>query len=433
MTDRKAYRAAVLHCLADPREVGSNDCCEYFEDGLLLVQDGIIERIGPATELLSALPAGCEVVEYPDALITPGFIDTHIHYPQLGIIGSYGTQLLDWLQSYTFPAEARFADPAHAHAQAERFLDELLRNGTTTALVFGTVHPQSVDEFFAACEKRNLRMIAGKVLMDRNAPAELSDTAESGYADSKALIERWHGKGRLHYAITPRFAPTSSPQQLAAAGRLLREYPDLYLHTHIAENRQEVEWVRQLFPERRNYLDVYDHHGLVGARSVFAHGIHLCDEECARLGESGAAVAFCPTSNLFLGSGLLDLARLEHHGVRVALGTDIGAGTSFSQLQTLNEAYKVLQLQGQTLDPYKALYLATLGGARALYLDDRIGNLQPGKEADFVVLDYSATPLLEHRLSQAKTLQERLFALMILGDDRVVKETFAAGVSVHCR
>lgn len=433
MADRKAYRAALLHCLADPREVGSNSCFEYFEDGLLLVQDGIIERIGPATELLSALPGGCEVVEYPDALITPGFIDTHIHYPQLGIIGSYGAQLLDWLQSYTFPAEVCFADPVHAREQAERFLDELLRNGTTTALVFGTVHPQSVDEFFMACEKRNLRMIAGKVLMDRNAPAELSDTAESGYADSKALIERWHGKGRLHYAVTPRFAPTSSGQQLAAAGRLLREYPDIYLHTHIAENRQEVEWVRELFPERRNYLDVYDHHGLVGARSVFAHGIHLCDEECARLGESGAAVAFCPTSNLFLGSGLLDLARLERHGVRVGLGTDIGAGTSFSQLQTLNEAYKVLQLQGQTLDPFKALYLATLGGARALYLDDRIGNLQPGKEADFVVLDYKATPLLDYRLSQAKTLQERLFALMILGDDRVVKETFAAGVSVHCR
>ncbi len=433
MTDRKAYRAALLHCLADPREAHSEQCVEYFDDGLLLVRNGIIERIGPATELLGELPAGCEVVEYPDALITPGFIDTHIHYPQLGIIGSYGAQLLDWLQSYTFPAEARFADPAHAREQAERFLDELLRNGTTTALVFGTVHPQSVDEFFKACEKRNLRVIAGKVLMDRNAPAELSDTAESAYADSKVLIERWHGKGRLHYAITPRFAPTSSAQQLAAAGRLLREYPDLYLHTHIAENRQEVRWVRELSPERRNYLDVYDHHGLVGARSVFAHGIHLCDEECARLGESGAAVAFCPTSNLFLGSGLLDLARLEHHGVRVGLGTDIGAGTSFSQLQTLNEAYKVLQLQGQTLDPFKALYLATLGGARALYLDDRIGNLLPGKEADFVVLDYRATPLLEHRLGQAKTLQERLFALMILGDDRVVMETFAAGMSVHRR
>ena len=433
MTDRKAYRAALLHCLADPREVGSEQCVEYFADGLLLVRDGIIERIGPATELLPELPESCELVEYPDALITPGFIDTHIHYPQLGIIGSYGAQLLDWLQSYTFPAEARFADPAHARTQAERFLDELLRNGTTTALVFGSVHPQSVDEFFTACEKRNLRMIAGKVLMDRNAPAELSDTAESGYADSKALIERWHGRGRLHYAVTPRFAPTSSAQQLAAAGRLLREYSDLYLHTHIAENREEVEWVRQLFPERRSYLDVYDHHGLVGARSVFAHGIHLCDEQCARLGESGAAVAFCPTSNLFLGSGLLDLARLEHHGVRVGLGTDIGAGTSFSQLQTLNEAYKVLQMQGQTLDPFRALYLATLGGARALYLDDRIGNLQPGKEADFVVLDYKATPLLDYRLSQAETLQERLFALMILGDDRVVKETFAAGESVHRR
>ncbi|HAQ72519.1 guanine deaminase [Stutzerimonas nitrititolerans] len=431
MSQIKAYRAALLHCLADPREVGIEASHEYFEDGLLVVEDGKVVRNGHAADLLSTLPAGTEVIEYKDALITPGFIDTHIHYPQTGMIASYGEQLLDWLDTYTFPTERAFADKVHAGEVAQVFLRELLRNGTTTALVFGSVHKESVDAFFEQAHKLDLRMIAGKVLMDRNAPDYLTDTAESGYADSKELIERWHGKGRLHYAVTPRFAPTSTPEQLALAGKLFQEYPDLYMHTHLSENRKEIEWVRELFPERKGYLDVYDHHGLIGARSVFAHGVHLCDDECQRLGETGSAVAFCPTSNLFLGSGLFDLERVEGFGVRVGLGTDVGAGTSFSQLQSLNEAYKVMQLQGKKLDPFKSLYLATLGGARALYLDDRIGSLQPGKDADFVVLDYKATPLIEYRLSQARSLEERLFALMILGDDRAVKETYAAGVSVH--
>lgn len=431
MSQRKAYRASILHSVADPREVGPEASYEYIDDGLLLVEEGRVLRVGIAERLLPTLGSEVEVVTYEHALITPGFVDTHIHYPQIGIIGSYGAQLLDWLETYTFPGEGRFVDPEFARNQAELFFEELLRNGTTTALVFGTVHKQSMDAFFTQAEKLNLRMIGGKVLMDRNAPDYLTDTPESGYADSRDLIERWHGRARLHYAVTPRFAPTSSPQQLDLAGRLFAEFPDLYMHTHLSENLAEIEWVKTLFPERKGYLDVYDHHGLVGERAVFAHGVHLHDDECRRLGETGSAVAFCPTSNLFLGSGLLDLARLEEHGVRVGLGTDVGAGTSFSQLQTLNEAYKVLQLQGQKLDPFKAFYLATLGGARSLYLDDRIGNLRPGKDADFLVLDYQATPLISHRLSQAQSLEEKLFALMILGDDRVVKETFAAGVSVH--
>jgi len=428
----KAYRAAILHSIADPAVVGVEQSYEYFEDGVLVVDNGQVAKVGHAVDLLPTLK-GVEITEYRDALITPGFIDTHIHYPQTGMIASYGEQLLDWLNTYTFPTEQQFADKAHAADVAGIFLKELLRNGTTTALVFGTVHKQSVDAFFEAAEALNLRMIAGKVLMDRNAPDYLTDTPESGYADSKELIERWHGKGRLHYAVTPRFAPTSTPEQLTLAGQLLGEYPDLYMHTHLSENRKEIEWVKALFPERKGYLDVYDHYKLIGARSVFAHGVHLCDDECKRLAETGSAVAFCPTSNLFLGSGLFDLNKLEEHGVRVGLGTDVGAGTSFSQLQSLNEAYKVMQLQGKKLDPFKSLYLATLGGANALYLDDKIGNFASGKDADFVVLDYNATPLISYRMQQAKTLDEKLFALTMLGDDRAVKETFAAGQSVYRR
>ncbi|WP_415755381.1 guanine deaminase [Pseudomonas leptonychotis] len=428
----KAYRAAILHSIADPAVVGVEQSYEYFEDGLLVIENGQVAKVGPAADLLPTLN-GVEITEYRDALITPGFIDTHIHYPQTGMIASYGEQLLDWLNTYTFPTEQQFADKAHAADVAGIFLKELLRNGTTTALVFGSVHKQSVDAFFEAAEALNLRMIAGKVLMDRNAPDYLTDTPESGYADSKELIERWHGKGRLHYAVTPRFAPTSTPEQLELAGKLFGEYPDLYMHTHLSENRKEIEWVKALFPERTGYLDVYDHFKLIGARSVFAHGVHLCDDECKRLAETGSAVAFCPTSNLFLGSGLFDLNKLEEHGVRVGLGTDVGAGTSFSQLQSLNEAYKVMQLQGKKLDPFKSLYLATLGGANALYLDDKLGNFLPGKDADFVVLDYNATPLISYRMQQAKSLDERLFALTMLGDDRAIKETFAAGESVHRR
>ncbi len=427
-----AYRGSILHSLADPTVVGVEQSYQYFADGVLVVEDGRILGAGPAAEWLPRL-AGAKLIEYPDALLVPGFIDCHTHFPQTGMIASYGEQLLDWLNRYAFPAERLCADPSYCAELAQRFLSELLRCGTTTALVFASVHAHSVDALFEAARALNLRLIAGKVLMDRNAPADLLDSAQSGYQESRALIERWHGQGRLHYALTPRFAATSSPAQLRLAGQLFQEYPDLYLHTHLSENRAEIDWVRALFPERAGYLDVYDHYGLVGPRAVFAHGLHLCDGECRRLAEAGSAIAFCPTSNLFLGSGLLDLPRLERHGVRVGLGSDIGAGTSFSQLQTLNEAYKVMQLQGQRLDPFKSLYLATLGGARALYLDDKIGNFAPGKEADFLVLDYRATPLLAYRLQQATSLAEQLFALTILGDDRVVKETFVAGRCVHRR
>lgn len=432
-TAQKAYRAAIIHSIADPADVAVEASYEYFEDGLMVVDNGKIIALGNAEDLLKTLAGDVEIVSYQDELITAGFIDTHIHLPQTGMVGSYGEQLLDWLNTYVFPCEKQFEDPEHSAQVADIFLKELLRNGTTTALVFGSRHKESVEALFSAAEKLNLRLIAGKVMMDRNAPDYLVDTAESSYVDSKALIERWHGKGRLHYAVTPRFAPTSTPEQLTLAGQLLTEYPDLYMQTHISENLKEVEWVKALFPERKNYLDVYDHFNLLGERSMFAHGVHLCDQECERLAETGSAIAFCPTSNLFLGSGLFNLPMAEKHKVNVGLGTDVGAGTSFSLLHTLNEAYKVMQLQGAKLSPFKSLYLATLGGARALRLEDKIGNLQPGSEADFVVLDYNATPLLAYRMSQATSIEERLFVLMTLGDDRTVSETYSAGALVHRR
>ncbi|MBD1577531.1 MULTISPECIES: guanine deaminase [Vibrio] len=424
---KTAYRSAIIQILADPNEVGIEQAYRYFEDGLLVVENGKIIDVGDHIETIAKHNSDMKMINYRDKIITAGFVDTHIHYPQTGMIASYGEQLLDWLENYTFPEEERFKDPEYADKVAKIFLDELASNGTTTALVFGTVHKQSVDVFFQEAKRRNLRMICGKVLMDRNAPDYLTDTPECGFNDSKELIEKWHNNGRLSYAVTPRFAPTSSPEQLAMVGKLLQQYPSVYMHTHLSENKQEIEWVKSLFPEREGYLDVYDHYGLLHQRSVFAHGVHLSDCECQRLSETGSAIAFCPTSNLFLGSGLFDLTRLEGYGVRVGMGTDVGAGTSFSLMQTMSEAYKIMQLQQQKLHPVKSLYQATLGGAKALYLDDKIGSLEVGKEADFVVLEPNATTLMKFRMQQAKTLSEKLFVLMSLGDDRTVHATYIEG------
>ncbi len=430
-TQRNAYRAAILHSIADPKDVGLDNSYQFFDDGIIVVEDGHIVDIGETEEVLARQPKDLNITEYEDKLITSGFIDTHIHYPQTGMIASYGEQLLDWLENYTFPEERRFKNPIYALKVAKLFFDELASNGTTTALVFGTVHKESVDVFFGEAERRNLRMIAGKVLMDRNAPDYLTDTPESGYEASKELIERWHNRGRLLYAVTPRFAPTSTPEQLATVGKLLEEYPDVYMHTHLSENKKEIEWVLDLFPERDSYLDVYDHYGLLHKRSVFAHGIHLSDCECQRLADTESAIAFCPTSNLFLGSGLFKLPKLEEHGVRVGMGTDVGAGTSFSILQTMSEAYKIMQLQQEKLHPLKSLFLATLGGARSLHLEDKIGNLEVGKEADFVVLDLHATQLMRFRMNQATTREGKLCVLMSLGDDRTVCETFIYGEKAY--
>lgn len=424
-----AIRAQLIDFVADPGDSMSDDCgaLRNEADGLLILRDGRVVERGPAAELLGKLPAHCPVIDRRPLIVMPGFVDLHVHYPQIDVIASPGRDLLDWLERYTFPVERRFSDSDHARDAAERFLDELLANGTTTALAFGTVHRGSIDAFFEAARARALRMIAGKVMMDRNCPEDLRDTPEQSYRDSRALLERWHGVDRLGYAITPRFAITSSPEQLAAAGRVAQEHPSAWIHSHLSENEAEVDWVARLFPQARGYLGVYEQFGLLRDRAVYAHCIWLDHEDRARMAAQGAVAAFCPTSNLFLGSGLFDLAATDAAGLRYGVATDVGGGTSFSMLRTLAEAWKVAQLRGQQLSPLRAFYLATLGGARALGLADRIGRLEPGHEADFVMLDPKATPLAEQRDRLCKTVTERLFALMMLGDDRSIAETWILG------
>ena len=429
----KVIRSSFLDFIDDPFYTSESSSVRYLEDGLLVLENGKIKDFGSYEQLREKYSA-IEAIAYPDKLIMPGFIDTHIHYPQTAMVAAYGEQLLEWLSKYTFPTEAKFKDKNYAEEIAIVFLDELLKNGTTTALVFAAVFPESVDAFFEEAERRNLRMIAGKVMMNRNAPDFLLDTAQSSYDETKALIEKWHQKGRLLYAVTPRFAITSTDEQLDLAGKLLSEFPDVYLHTHLSENVNEVQFVAELFPNSKGYLDVYDQAGLVKEKSIFAHGVQLTDQEFKRLSETKSAIAFCPTSNLFLGSGLFKLhkAKSSENPVKVGLGTDVGAGTSFSLLQTANEAYKVVQLQGQKLSSFQALFLATLGGARALSLDDKLGNFDIGKEADFIVLDPKATPAMALRNSDfpVKTLEDiadKAFAIMIMGDDRTIEATYIMG------
>jgi len=421
-----AVRGEILHFTGDPLTDGA-EATHHHEDGLLVIRNGRVVAAGDASKLLSGLDPQTKIVDHRGKFIMPGSVDTHIHYSQTDIIASYGQQLLDWLDRFTFPAERKFEDPAHAAEVSEYFLDELLKNGTTTAAVFTTVHPVATDAFFAAAEKHNLRMAAGKVLMDRNCPDFLRDTAESGYEQSAELVRRWHGRGRLSYAVTPRFAPTSTERQLELAGRLLDEHPGVLLQSHVAENAGEAEWVAELFPWARSYLDVYDRYGMLRKGAVFAHCIHLDDADRKRMAETGAAMSFCATSNLFLGSGLFDLHQAREQGVTVGIGTDVGGGTAFSMLRTLNESYKVTQLRGHSLPPLQGFYLVPLGGARAMGLDAHVGSFEPGKEADFVVLDPSSSPLRARRNRLASGFEERLFLLMMLGDDRAVHSTYVMG------
>lgn len=419
---QQLIRGRVLDFHADPHDTADNH--RFWDNGAILIEDGRILAVGDHDDLArDDLPE----IDHRPHLILPGFIDPHIHFPQLQVIASWGAQLLDWLNTYTFPAEAQFADPDHAARMAGRFLDQLTAHGTTTAVAFCSSHRASAEALFTAAHARDMAMVAGKVMMDRNAIPAVQDTAQSSYDDSSALIAAWHGTGRQRYAITPRFAITSSPEQLAMAGTLAREHPDCHVQTHLSENHDEIAFTLSLYPKARNYLDIYDHYGLLGARTLLGHSIHLEPGEIARMAETGSRAVFCPTSNLFLGSGLFDADGLRAAGVVSGIATDVGGGTSWSMLQTLSEGYKVLQMRGQKLHPLAAFHWATRGNAQALGMDDQIGTLAPGSAADLVVLDARATPAMALRMERAETLAQELFVLQIMGDDRAIAQTYVAG------
>ncbi len=428
MTDRLVVKGQTLGFADDPFRAGPEAAVSHLSDGAVLIEDGLIRAVGPAAEILEQA-GSAPVVDYGDCLITAGFVDCHVHYPQLSMVASYGEQLLEWLEKYTFPTEGAFADIDHARAAAGFFLDQCLGNGITTSSVYATVHPGSVDAFFESASARGLRMACGKVLMDRNAPDALRDTAQSGYDQSKTLIEKWHGVGRNIYAITPRFAPTSSPAQLEAAGALWKEYPDVLMQTHLSENPKEIAWVAELFPEAPDYFGVYEKFGLAGPGAIFGHAIHLTARERAAIRDSGSAIAHCPTSNTFMGSGLFDMAGLRDCARPVTLGlaTDVAGGASLSMFATMRTAYEIAQLSGYSLHPAKAWYLASAGSAAAMGLGDRIGNLAPGMEADIVVIDLASTPMIARRMAGSDSLWDALFVQMILADDRAIRATYAAG------
>jgi guanine deaminase len=423
----RAIRGRVLSFLRAPHGAGDAGSYRYLDDGIILVRDGKIDAVGPAAELTPRLPAGVPVEHFPHALIMPGFIDPHIHYPQTQVIASYGAQLLEWLEKYTFVEEQKFADPQHAARNAEFFLDELARNGTTTAVAYCTAHPGSAEALFAAAHKRNVGMIAGNAVMNRNAPPGLLAPGPTAIADSRDLIRRWHGKGRQRYAVTPRFAITSTEEQLAELGALLAEFPTVLMQTHLAENLDEIAAVKRTFPNDPSYTAVYARFGLLGPRSLLGHCIHLGKDEITLLRDTRSVAVFCPTSNLFIGSGLFDYDGLAAAGVRIALATDVGGGTSYSMLRTAAEAYKVMQLRGQNLPALAAFDLMTRGNAAALGIDNEIGAITPGAFADLVVLDARSTPAMAHRMETVRDLEEELFVLMTLGDDRAVRQTYIAG------
>lgn len=424
-------RGRTLSFVEKPAGADDTSSYRYEEDGALLIEGGRIAAAGDFASV-SAEAGDVEIIDHRPHLILPGLIDAHAHFPQMQIIASYGAELLEWLNTYTFPEERKFADPDHANRIAGRYMDELIRHGTTTAVTYCSVHPQSAEAFFEAAAARDMLMIGGKCLMDRNAPDGLRDTPQSGYDDTKALIEKWHRKGRAHYAITPRFAITSTPQQMEISQVLVAEFPTCFMQTHLAENHAEIELTKQLFPDCADYTDVYAHYGLLGERSLFGHCIHLSDREADALSESGSVAVFCPTSNLFLGSGLFNFHRLgeREKPVRTAIATDTGGGTNYSMLRTLDEGYKVIALQGRKLPPIHGYYEMTLGNARALSLQDRIGTLDVGSDADITVLNSRATPIMDLRMETVETLAEELFLLQVLGDDRAVAEVYVAGTAV---
>jgi guanine deaminase len=419
---RTILRGRVLSFVSEPQGIDDTASYRYLEDGAITIEDGKIIAVGDF-----AADDSAEVIDHRPHLILPGFIDTHLHYVQSQMIASYAGSLLEWLNTYTFVEEQKFSQQGHASTVSAAFFDELIRQGTTTAVAYCSSHPRSVDAYFGEAAKRNMLMVGGKVMMDRNAPEALCDTAQSGYDDTKTLIARWHGKGRGLYAISPRFALTSTPEQLDAARALVAEYPDCYVQTHLSENAAEITYAMELYPGSPDYTGIYEDFGLLGPRTLLGHCIHLNHRETQVLAETGAVAVFCPTSNLFLGSGLFDHERLSKAGVRIGVATDIGGGTSFSMLRTLDEGYKVLQLRGQRLTPLNSFYMMTLGNARSLSLEGTIGAIAPGNAADLVVLDAGATPAMALRLATASSLVEELFLLQTLGDDRAIAEVYVAG------
>jgi guanine deaminase len=421
-------RGRIFTPVGDPFErPDPAESCRYHEDGFVAVDDdGVIAGVGEWSDRPAGVGAETEHLDRR-LLLTPGLIDTHLHAPQLEMIGSYGGHLLEWLERSTYPTESKFASEDHARAIATDLFDELLRNGTTTTLIFSSVHTGATDIFFEEADRRGLRAIIGKSLMDRNAPPQLLQDADAAYADSKRLIAKWHGRGALSWAVSPRFAPTCSPELLAAAGRLVAEHPGVYVHTHVSENHGEVAWVRELFPEDDHYVGVYGRFGLLGPRSVLAHGVHLSDAELTMLRETGTRISHCPNSNLFLGSGLFPLKRVRNAGVTIGLGSDIGAGTTPSMFSAMADAYMVQQVQGVSLTPLQLWYLATLGGARTLSCEHATGSLEAGKDADLLVLDTEATPLLARRTREAVAIGEVLAGLIFMGDDRCVHRVYIRG------
>lgn len=424
---QKILTGQVLQFVANPFEGPATEAVRVITDGAILIKGGKIETVGTAHEIRAKAPQAL-VTDYGDHLICAGFVDAHVHYPQTAIIASWGKRLIDWLNTYTFPEEMRFHDAEFARDTADRYLDLTRANGTTTVTSFCTIHPESVDALFEAAEVRGQRIIAGKTCMDRNAPDGLRDTVQSAYDDSKMLLEKWHGRGRASYAITPRFSPTSTPDQLSALGALWGEHPEVLMQTHLSEQVDEIAWVQDLFPDSRDYLDTYEAHGLLREGGLYGHAIHLTERERMRLREMDAGLVHCPTSNTFIGSGLFDMAGLMAEGQRVGLATDTGGGSSFSMLRTMAAAYEVGQLRGTPLHPTQMLWLATQGSARALRMEDKIGNIVEGMEADFVVLDLASTPAISQRSLRATDIWEAIFPTLMMGDDRAVQATWINGV-----
>ncbi len=432
---KKIVKGEIFY-FTDAPSLGKNpqDFSVYLPKGAICIEDGLILEVGQSDELERKHP-DTRVIDYGENLIMPGFIDTHIHYPQTEMIGSYGKQLIDWLQNYTFPVESQFADAEYATRIAKIFIKELFRYGTTTCMCYASVHPQSAQAIFKVASQFNMRIIAGKVLMDCNCPECLMDGKDYKKQTQK-LIDRWHNKGRASYAVTPRFALTCSAEQLKVSGELLRENPSVYFQTHISENKLEIKTALELFPECEDYLEIYEKHGLLTSRSVFAHGIHLSDSEMCRIAKAGASIAHSPTSNVYLGSGLFDMGKANKMGVQTTIATDVGAGTSFSLLRTMNEAYKIQQLNGYPMNAYESFYKSTLGAAKALHLEDKIGSFGKGKEADFIVLSYKKPYLQKLRTDYLQReskwdVEKMLFGLQMMGDDRNILATYIMGERIE--